>query len=252
MRKGLWSAAAVIVLLSVGIVGIGGHEARAADTRVEMGPSSDPLAFDPASITVPVGSTVEWFNNTDLQHDVQAEDGSFGTPGSDLLGKGGKYEFRFSKAGTFKYFCTPHKSSGMVGTVTVTPGGSPTPTTAATTPTTQPAGGATTTTAGGAPTTTTTRAAVGGSPTTATTAAGGATTTTLAPSSTPTSGPEVAAGVTTTTSASESHAEGGEDSAAGAHGSSPDPKTNGVGVALAGVLTLILASISIKLLTAKT
>jgi plastocyanin len=251
MRKAMkWSAAAVSVLI-FGFVGIGGPDVRAADTRVALGSSSDPLAFIPEEITVPVGSTVEWFNDTELEHDVQAEDGSFGTPGSGLLGKGGKYEFRFSKAGSFKYFCTPHKSSGMVGTVIVSSGGSSTPTTAATTPTTQPAGGATTTTAGGGATTTTAKAAAGAS-TTTTAAAGGATTTTIAPSTTPTSAPD-AGGVTTTTAASEAHSEGGEESAAGAHGSSgDDPKTNGVGVALAGVLTAILAAISIKLLTAKT
>lgn len=241
MRKGMWIVAAVIMVAFVG------NPVRAADTRVAMGSSSDPLAFLPADITVPVGSTVEWFNETDFEHDVQAEDGSFGTPGSDLLGKGEKYEFKFSKAGKFPYFCTPHKGAGMVGTVTVT-AASATPPPAAPTPTTAAPAGATTTTAKGAPTTTTTRAGAGdgGAPTTTTTAGLGVTSTTQAASTTPTSAPEAAEDVTTTTG--ESH--GGEEAAAdhGGEGSS-DKKTNALAVGLAGILTVVLAAISIKLLT---
>ncbi len=242
MRKGMWFAAAVV------LVAVVGNPVRAADTRVAMGSSNEPLAFLPPDITVPVGATVEWFNDTDLEHDVQAEDGSFGTPGSGLLGKGQKYEFKFSKAGTFKYFCTPHKSAGMVGTVTVT-GASTTPTTVATTPTTGvPGGGATTTTTtGGGATTTTTRAGAGdgGSSTTTTTAGLGVTSTTQAASTTPTSAPETG-DVTTTT---EGH--GGEETAASDHGSEggTDKKTNALAVGLAGILTAVLAAISIKLLT---
>lgn len=251
MRKGNWSAAAIVVLLAVGIVVAGGAEVRAADTRVAMGSSNEPLAFIPADITVPVGGSVEWFNDTEVEHDVQAEDGSFGTPGSDLLGKGEKYEFKFSKAGTFKYFCTPHKSTGMVGTVTV---GASTPSTAATTTTAAPAAGAstTTTTAKGAQasSTTTTTAAAAGASTTTTTAAGAAvTSTTLGQPTTPTSAPETGGVTTTTAAGTGAH---GEEAAAGEHGSSGNEDTNAPGVAFAGVLTLILGSISVKMLLAKT
>lgn len=247
MRKRMWSAAAVIAIAIVVSPTV-----RAADTRVAMGSSDDPLAFAPADVTVPVGGSVEWFNDTDLEHDVKAEDGSFG---SDLLGKGGKYEFRFSKAGTFKYFCTPHKSTGMVGTVTVA-GSAPAPTTPTPTPTTAaPAGGATTTTARGASTTTTTRAGAGASagPTTTTTAGLGVTSTTQAASTTPTSAPESGDVTTTTTTAAGTDGHGGEESAAETHGSEggSDKKTNPVLVGLAGILTAVLAAVSLKLLTAK-
>lgn len=246
MRNRMWSAAAVIAIAI-----IASPTVRAADTRVAMGPSDDPLSFAPADVTVPVGGSVEWFNDTDLEHDVQAEDGSFGTPGSGLLGKGQKYEFRFSKAGTFKYFCTPHKSAGMVGTVTVA-GSGPAPTTPAPTPTTAaPAGGATTTTARGA-TTTTTRPAAGApaGPTTTTTAGLGVTSTTQAASTTPTSAPETG-DVTSTTMAAGTDGHGGEESAAETNGSEggSDKKTNPVAVGLAGILTAVLAAISLKLLT---
>ena len=247
MRKGMWSAAAVIAIAIVASPTV-----RAADTRVAMGSSDDPLAFAPADVTVPVGGSVEWFNDADLEHDVQAEDGSFGTPGSDLLGKGEKYEFRFSKAGTFKYFCTPHKSTGMVGTVTVSGGA---PTTAAPTPTTAPpSGGATTTTTARGASTTTTRPGAGApaGPTTSTTAGLGVTSTTQAASTTPTSAPDTG-DVTSTTVATGTDGHGGGESAAETHGSEggSDKKTNPVAVGLAGILTAVLTAVSLKLLTGK-
>lgn len=251
MRKGMWSAAAVIVLLSGAGAVLGGAQVLAADSRVAIveGSVGDTSSwkFTPAEVTVSVGSTVTWRNDGQLDHTATADNGSFD---SGNLATGKEFKFTFSTPGEFSYNCKPHPF--MTGVVKVTGAAAP-PTTAATTPTTVPAGGATTTTARGATTTTTAKAAAGASTTTTAAAAGGATTTTLAPGTTPTSAPDVA-GNTTTSSAPEAHgeAEGGGESAASTHGSSSDPKTNGVGVALAGVLTVFLAAISIKLLTAKT
>ena len=251
MRKGLWSAAAFVALVVGGIVVLGAPTLRAADTRVAMGSDDEPLKFLPAEITAPVGGTVEWFNETDLQHDVSAEDGSFDSKG--LLGRGGKFEAKFSKAGDFKYVCTPHKDAGMTGVVHVT--GAGTPTTAATA-TTQPAAGATTTTTAaqaGAAAASTSTTAKGGAATTTTTAAGnGATTTTLAPAVTPTSGPDTAAETTTTTAA----AEGGGEAAAdhGSEGGSEHKekkKNSPIGIAFASMSTLLLTAIAGKLLASK-
>lgn len=63
------------------------------------------FAFSPASLTVPVGTKVVWTNKDGSGHTVTSNDG---TLKSKLLGQGEKFEFVFSKAGTYDYFCTPH------------------------------------------------------------------------------------------------------------------------------------------------
>ena len=247
MRKGIWSAAAFVLLSGAAAFALGVSGVRAADNRVAMGSNDEQLSFLPAEISVPVGAKVEWFNDTSLQHDVTAEDGSFDSKG--LLDKGQKYEFTFSKAGEFKYFCTPHKDAGMKGVVKVAGAGAA-PTTAATTPTTQPGTATTATTAAGASTTTTVK---GASTSTTAAPAGGATTTTLAPSATPTSAPDVAAETTTTTAAAHG---GGEEAAADdqvseGHDKKEKKKNSPIGIAFASVSTMLLAAIAGKLLASK-
>src|SRR5207253_2860974 len=123
MRKRIWSAAALVGLLSAVAVLLIGPGVRAADTKVAM----KDLYFEPADITVPVGGSVVWHNDGGSQHDAKAEDGSFSTPMVDS-GKDSQ-PITFKTPGDVRYYCTVpgHKSAGMVGTVHV--GGSTTPTT---------------------------------------------------------------------------------------------------------------------------
>ena len=245
MRKALWSAAALIALLSGSTV-TWAPWAQAAGASVEIG-KNNAFKFEPAEITVPVNSKVDWTNKSSIQHDVKADSGLFK---SALLNKDETYSFTFTTPGEFRYICTVsgHEDAGMVGVVKVTGGAAPV--TTATTPTTAP-GGTTTTAAPAGSTTTTTAKAAGGS-TTTTTAGGGVTSTTQAPSVTPTSSPE-SGGVTTTTAAA---AGGGDESAAGGHGgehpaSESNDKSSPLGIAFASVATLLLIGISGKLLASK-
>ena len=242
MRKGMWSAAALALLLS-GMV-LWGPTVEAAENRVAM---NDQLKFDPATIEVQAGTAVVWQNDGYAQHDVKAKDGSFKSNG--LLDKGQTFEFRFTTPGKYEYICSPHESAGMTGVVKVLEAGSapaPTATTAAPTTTTAAA-----VPGQGATTTTTAKAAPGASSTTTTTAGTGVTSTTQAPSVTPTSGPDTAGETTTTTAAGAS----GEESAAD-HGSEggaehKDKKNSPIGIAFASVSTLLLAAIAGKLLASK-
>jgi plastocyanin len=97
-------------------------------STVLVGPSGD-HAFLPASLTVPLGTTVEWFWESD-GHTVTSgpggvADGEFCSP--DDTGctsaptslAGTTYRHTFTKRGTFPYFCVPHYSVGMKGTITV-------------------------------------------------------------------------------------------------------------------------------------
>jgi plastocyanin len=62
------------------------------------------FAFDPLTLTVPVGTKVTW-TNTGVQHTVLSLDGLFS---SKVLDRGDTFSFTFDKAGTFRYTCGLH------------------------------------------------------------------------------------------------------------------------------------------------
>lgn len=62
------------------------------------------FAFDPAMLTVPVGTKVTW-TNTGVQHTVLSVDGLFS---SKILERGDTFSFVFDKAGMFDYVCGLH------------------------------------------------------------------------------------------------------------------------------------------------
>jgi amicyanin len=75
----------------------------------------DNFKFDPATLTVPVGSTVTWTNKDEEPHTIAAKDGSFHSPTLDTKGT---YSFTFTNPGTYDYICSIHPF--MTGTVVVT------------------------------------------------------------------------------------------------------------------------------------
>jgi plastocyanin len=77
------------------------------------------LAFAPATLTVPVGTTVQWMNDDNIAHTVTADDGSFD---SGNMNAGAAFKFTFTKAGTYAYYCKYHGGpggAGMAGTIIV-------------------------------------------------------------------------------------------------------------------------------------
>jgi plastocyanin len=78
------------------------------------------IAFTPASKTIAVGTTITWTNKDNTTHTVTsgvpgAPDGLFN---SGNLNNGGTFSFKFTVAGTFKYFCLIHGSM-MTATMVV-------------------------------------------------------------------------------------------------------------------------------------
>lgn len=71
------------------------------------------LAFDPATITVPTGTTVAWTNDDAVPHTVTSTDGAFD---SGIFDPGGSFAFTFNEPGSFSYVCQLHPQ--MQGTVT--------------------------------------------------------------------------------------------------------------------------------------
>ena len=74
----------------------------------------DNFSFGPATLTVPVGTTVTWTNRDDIPHTVVSTDDPK-TFKSKVLDTDEKFSFTFSKAGTYPYFCSIHpKMTGKV------------------------------------------------------------------------------------------------------------------------------------------
>lgn len=72
------------------------------------------FAFNPDTLTVPVGTTVTWTNKDSAVHNVISDTGAFG---SENLNQGNSYSFTFTQGGDYPYICTIHPS--MKGTIIV-------------------------------------------------------------------------------------------------------------------------------------
>ena len=84
------------------------------DATIEVAMRGDD--FDPANITVPTGTTVRW---TNLDGEVHTSTSATGRWNSGAVSPGVTYSFSFTTPGTFLYYCTVHRESGMVGRVVV-------------------------------------------------------------------------------------------------------------------------------------
>jgi plastocyanin len=130
-RTVLRASAGTLVTLTVGGC-LGGPPKK---KTVKM--NSD-FAFAPESVTIASGGTVTWKNKSKVAHTVTAYEAKL-PPGADYFASGGfqseqaaktnmnagllpqdaSYEHTFEQSGTYEYYCIPHESSGMVGTVEV-------------------------------------------------------------------------------------------------------------------------------------
>ena len=102
--------------------GATGGEGGGGGTSVSIVPGSSSLttdAFQPNPVQVSVGSTVTWTNNDAQPH--TATSGQNATPDgrfdSGIMAPGATFDFTFTEAGEFPYFCLLHPN--MVGTVSV-------------------------------------------------------------------------------------------------------------------------------------
>jgi plastocyanin len=72
------------------------------------------FAFDPAAVSIQVGTTVQWTNNDSVTHTVTSDDGLFD---SGNLSTNDTFSFTFEEPGTFAYSCAIHPY--MAGTIEV-------------------------------------------------------------------------------------------------------------------------------------
>jgi plastocyanin len=107
------AAAGVAALACSGDDSPSGPTDGGGTSTVSVGPNGS-LTFSPATLTVPVNTTVTWnWNSGGVVHNVTFPDGT--TSGDKSSGTFGR---TFGTAGNFTYLCTLH--AGMNGTVSVT------------------------------------------------------------------------------------------------------------------------------------
>ena len=113
--------AAPLVLVPVLAAPPAGALARQSANEVD---AVDELKFVPATLTVPVGTTVTWLNKGVAGHTVTGGDGApdANSPigNTPLATQGATVTKTFEAPGTYPYFCTPHVSVGMKGVIVVT------------------------------------------------------------------------------------------------------------------------------------
>lgn len=103
--------------------GGGGGGGGGPTKTVKVGPGGD-LTFEPDKLTVTPGTTVEWVwesNGHNVVPESQPEGAGWKGSGSEseLFDSGHTYSHTFSTAGEYAYVCSPHKSAGMTGSITV-------------------------------------------------------------------------------------------------------------------------------------
>ncbi|MGE7434039.1 MULTISPECIES: cupredoxin domain-containing protein [unclassified Kitasatospora] len=77
------------------------------------------FAFNPATLTVKVGTKVTWTNTDPDAHTVTSKQGSGGPLQSAALATNDTYSYTFTTPGSYPYFCSIHPF--MTATVVVTP-----------------------------------------------------------------------------------------------------------------------------------
>ena len=109
----------LVVLVAIASLPIVAADNHSESTIITV--DSTNLRFSPSSVTINETESVRFFwDGQFLPHNAVEENGVFdsGDTESDE-----DYTFVFIKGinGTFSYYCEPHRSLGMVGTITVNP-----------------------------------------------------------------------------------------------------------------------------------
>jgi plastocyanin len=105
-----------------------GSEAPAATVRM-----TSQMRFEPAQVRIHAGQAVLWQNASSLSHTATADPSRAKDPRDVALpagapafhsgdvAPGGSWRHVFTVPGTYRYFCVPHETRGMVATVEVLP-----------------------------------------------------------------------------------------------------------------------------------
>jgi plastocyanin len=122
------AAAALALVMATPAQSQEGQETQEPAAVVEM---TDLLTFEPATVTIAAGETVEWRNVSNVRHTATADPAEANDPehvhlpdgaepfNSGFVEPGGSWRHTFEVPGAYDYFCIPHEATGMLGTVIV-------------------------------------------------------------------------------------------------------------------------------------
>src|SRR5215213_9794642 len=112
-----WPATILTVALAV-FLAAGAFQLRVGPINAHQDATFDAsvvdFAFEPGTLSVPVGATVTWTNTGSRPHTVTADDGSFD---SGRLDPGEQFSQTFDQPGTYTYHCGFHPD--MQGSIVV-------------------------------------------------------------------------------------------------------------------------------------
>jgi len=103
------------------------------EVLVKMVSEGASFKYEPAEVTIKVGTTVKWLNDSDNRHTATDDPNFEKTPGEAVMPKGAEawtspfltngdsFTRTFRVPGKYKYFCRNHGQFGMEGTITVVP-----------------------------------------------------------------------------------------------------------------------------------
>lgn len=106
---------AVVLAVSSFLVGV--SPASAGTVQVQMGAGG--LSFSPKEVTIKAGDTVKWVNGMLSPHNVVVEDHPELSHKALAFSPSESFEATFDTAGTYTYYCEPHRGAGMNGKVIV-------------------------------------------------------------------------------------------------------------------------------------
>ncbi len=131
LKLGYRTAMIGLAALSAGLfLGATGTANAAPAAVIKM--NDTPPKFVPDKVTIKVGQTVQWENNAQTLHSVDADPSmvqdakDISLPAgakpfdSGFMNPGATWEYTFTTPGTYKYTCVPHEKDGMIGTIEVT------------------------------------------------------------------------------------------------------------------------------------
>ncbi|BAC90282.1 plastocyanin [Gloeobacter violaceus] len=125
-----WSKFAACSLAALVAVCATGLAAGAKEIEVKMGADTGRLVYVPAKIDAAPGDTIKWTMNKAGPHNAVFDAAKSADPAgakamsqSKLLNKPKDSYISTipanAKKGDYAFYCTPHKSTGMVGTLTI-------------------------------------------------------------------------------------------------------------------------------------
>ncbi len=116
VRRQYFIVTILVVLIGLFSVGWVAAEGGVAGGGAEVDVGGDENVYTPDSVVIAAGETVTW-TNIGGYHNVVAYDGSFSSGGPTT--QAWVYTHTFTTPGVYTYYCTPHETIGMTGTVTV-------------------------------------------------------------------------------------------------------------------------------------